>query len=63
MFEQRLGQAGAAAVMLDSVVEIAAEAGYKGAGDQAARLSELAGDFVVEPGPSGVPTVRSSPAP
>ena len=57
-FEQRLGQVGCAAVMLDSVVEIATEAGYKGTADQAARILKVEGGFIVEPGPSGRLTVR-----
>jgi hypothetical protein len=57
-FEQRLSQAGGMAVMLDSVVEIAAEAGYKGTMDQAASILKVEGGFIVEPGPSGRLTVR-----
>ena len=44
--------------MLDSVVEIATEAGYKGTSDQAARILKVEGGFIVEPGPSGRLTVR-----
>ena len=40
-FEQHLGQAGGAAVMLDSVVEIATEAGYKGTLDQATSILKV----------------------
>ena len=57
-FEQRLNQVGGAAVMLDSVVEIAAEAGYQGTVDQAASILKVEGGFIVEPGPSGRLTVR-----
>ena len=57
-FEQRLSQVGGAAVMLDSVVEIAAEAGYQGTVDQAASILKVEGGFIVEPGPSGRLTVR-----
>ena len=57
-FEQRLGQVGGEAVMLDSVVEIATEAGYKGTADQAASILKVEGGFIVEPGPSGRLTVR-----
>jgi hypothetical protein len=57
-FEQRLGQVGGAAMMLDRVVEIAAEVGYKGTMDQAASILKLEGRFIVEPAPSGRLTVR-----
>ena len=57
-FEQRLGQAGGEAVMLDSVVEIATEAGYKALLDQAASILKVEGGFIVEPGPSGRLIVR-----
>ena len=57
-FEQRLSQVGGAAVMLDSMVEIAAEAGYCGTVDQAASILKVEGGFVVEPGPSERMTVR-----
>ena len=62
-FEQRLGQVGGEAVMLDSVVEIATEAGYKGTLDQAASILKVEGGFIVEPGPSGRLTVRRSDFP
>ena len=57
-FEQRLGQVGGLAVMLDSVVEIAAGAGYKGTVDQAASILKLEGGFIIEQGPSGRLTIR-----
>jgi len=57
-FERRLSQVGRAVVMLDSVVEIAAEAGYKGTVDQAASILKVEGGFLVEPGPSARMTVR-----
>ena len=57
-FEQRLGQVGGVIVMLDSVVEIAIEHGYKGTVDQAASILKVEGGFIVEPGPSGRLTVR-----
>ena len=57
-FEQRLGQVGGMAVMLDSVVEIATEHGYKGTVDQAVRILKVEGGFIAEPGPSGRLTVR-----
>ena len=57
-FEQRLSEVGGAAVMLDSVVEIATEAGYKGTADQAASILKVEGGFIVEPGPSGRLTIR-----
>jgi len=44
--------------MLDSVVEIATENGYKGTVDQAARILKVEGGFLVEPGPSERLTVR-----
>jgi hypothetical protein len=57
-FEQRLSQVGGVAVMLDSVVETAAEAGYRGTVDQAVGILKVEGGFVVEPGPSRRLTVR-----
>jgi len=62
-FEQRLGQVGGMAVMLDSVVEIATEAGYKGTLDQAASILKVEGGLIVEPGPSGRLTVRRPDSP
>ena len=57
-FEQCLSQVGGVAVMLDSMAEIAAEAGYHGTVDQAASILKVEGGFIVEPGPSGRLTVR-----
>ena len=57
-FEKRQSQVGGDAVMLDAVVEVAAEAGYKGTVDQAASILKVEGGFIVEPGPSGRLTVR-----
>ena len=57
-FEQRLSQVGGMAVMFDSVVEIAAEAGYLGTVHQAASILKVEGGFIVEPSPSGRLTVR-----
>ena len=57
-FEQRLGQVGGTVAMLDSVVEIAHDAGYKGTLDQAAMILRREGGFLVEPGPSGKLTIR-----
>jgi len=57
-FETHLAQVGGMAVMLDSVVEIATQAGYKGTVDQAASILKVEGGFIVEPGPSGRLTVR-----
>ena len=57
-FEQRLGQVGGVAVMLDSVVEIAIEAGYKGTADQAASILKVEGGFIVAPDPNGRLSVR-----
>jgi hypothetical protein len=62
-FEQRLSQAGSAAVMLDSRVEIAAEAGYRGTVDQAGDILRREGGFLVETGPSGWLTVRRPDSP
>ena len=62
-FEQRLNQVGGAAVMLDSVVEIAADVGYKGTVDQAASILKLEGGFIIEPGPSERLTVRRLDSP
>jgi hypothetical protein len=57
-FEQRIAQAGGPAAMLDSVVEIATEAGYKGTVDQAGSILKVEGGFIVESGPSGRLTIR-----
>jgi hypothetical protein len=62
-FEQRLGQVGGVAVMLDSVVEIATEAGYKGTVDQAGGILKVEGGLIVEPSPSGRLTVRRADSP
>ena len=62
-FEQRLGQVGGEAVMLDSVVETATVAGYQGTVDQAGSILKVEGGFVVEPGPNGRLTIRHSSAP
>ena len=62
-FERRLQQIGGAAVTLDSVVEIATEAGYKGMMDQVASILRREGGFIVEPGPSGRLIVRRSTNP
>ena len=57
-FEQRLNQVGGAAVMLDSVVEIAVAAGYRGTMDQAASILKVEGGFIIESDPSGRLTIR-----
>ena len=62
-FEQRLSQVDGVAVMLDSVVEIATEGGYKGTMDQAASILKVEGGFIVEPGPGGRLTVRRPDVP
>jgi len=62
-FEQRRSQVGGAAVMLDSIVEIAAEAGYQGTVDQAASILKVEGGFLVEPGPTGRLIVRRPDSP
>jgi hypothetical protein len=62
-FEQRLGQVGGMAVMLDSVVEIATEAGHKGTVDRAASILKVEGGFIVEPGPNERLTIRRADFP
>ncbi len=57
-FERRLGQVGGAALVLDSLVEIATEAGYKGTADQAASILKVEGGFIVAPDPNGRLSVR-----
>jgi hypothetical protein len=57
-FEQLLTQTGGQAAMLDSEVEIATEAGYKGTVDQAGSILKVEGGLIVEPSPSGGLTVR-----
>jgi len=57
-FEQRLSQVGGPAVMSDSMVESAAEAGYKGTVDQAGSILKIDGGFLVESGPGGRLIVR-----
>jgi hypothetical protein len=57
-FEERQGQEDGEAVMLDAVVEIAAEVGYSGSVDQAGNILKVGGRFVVKPSPSGRLTVR-----
>jgi len=56
--QQHVGQVGGVAVMLDAVVEIAAEAGYKGTLEMASSILKVEGGFIVEPGPSGRLTIR-----
>jgi len=60
---ERLAQVGGEAVMLDAVVEIAAEAGYKGTADQAASILKVEAGFIVEPGPNGRRTIRRADFP
>lgn len=62
-FEQRLAQVSRQAVTLDSVVEIATAAGYKGTVDQAGSILKVEGGFIVEPGPNGRLIVRRSIGP
>jgi hypothetical protein len=57
-FEERQSQVGGEAVMLDAVVEVAAEAGYRGSVDQAGSILKVEGGFIIELGPSGWLTVR-----
>jgi len=51
-FETRLEQVGGSVAMLDSVVQIATAAGYKGTMEQAAIILNREGGFTVKPGPS-----------
>jgi hypothetical protein len=62
-FVRRLSHVGRAAVMLDSVVEIAAEAGYKGTVEQVASILKVEGGFIIEPGPNVRLTVRRPDSP
>lgn len=56
---ERLAQAGGGAtVMLHRMVEIAAEAGYRGTVDQAGDILFREGGFIIEPGLDGRLTVR-----
>lgn len=59
-FEQceRLAQASGEAVPFDAVVQIAAEASYRGTVEQAGSILCREGGFIIEPGPSGRLTVR-----
>ena len=59
-FNERIGQIGGQAVVLDGVVEIAAGRGYKGSMEEAARLLSAAG-YRVETGPSGRPVAWRKP--
>jgi hypothetical protein len=62
-FERRQQRAGGEAVMLDSVMEIVTEAGYRGTVEQAGSILRREGRFIVEPGPSGRLTVRRADSP
>ena len=62
-FERRQQQVGGEAVMLDAVVEIAAEVGYRGTVERADSILRREGRFIVEPGPSGRLTVRRAGIP
>jgi len=62
-FERRQQQVGGEAVMLDAVVEIAIEAGYRGTVGQAGSILRREGRFIVEPGPSGRLIVRRADFP
>jgi len=57
-FERQRQQVGGEAVVLDAVVEIAAEHGYPGGIWAARQLLEQCGEFIVQAGPSGRLTVR-----
>jgi len=61
-FERRRQQVGGEAVMLDAVVEIAAERGYPG-GTWAARQVLEQGGFIVQAGPSARLGVRRADFP
>lgn len=62
-FERRSAQVGGQAVTLDSMVEIAAEAGYRGTVDQAGDILRREGGFIVGPGPDGRLVVRRADSP
>lgn len=49
-FERRQQQVGGEAVMLDAVVEIVIEAGYRGTVERAGSILRREGGFIVEPG-------------
>ena len=57
-FETRLAEASGEAVMLDSVVRIATDAGYQGTLEMASSILKVEGGFIVEPSPSGQLMVR-----
>jgi len=63
VFERRSALAGGQAVTLDSMVEIAAEAGYRGTMDQAGDILRREGGFIVDPGPDGRLVVRRADSP
>ena len=60
---ERLAQVGGSAVALDTVVEIAAEVGYRGTVDRAGDILRRESGFVVEPSPSGRLTVGLADSP
>lgn len=62
-FERRSALAGGQAATLDSMVEIAAEAGYRGTMDQAGDILRREGGFIVDPGPDGRLVVRRADSP
>jgi len=62
-FERRSALVAGLAVTLDSVVEIAAKAGYRGTVDQAGDILRREGGFTVEPGPDGRLVVQRADSP
>jgi hypothetical protein len=52
-FDERLNQIGGRAVILDSMVEIAARHGYQGSVDEAASILRATGRYIVMPGQLG----------
>lgn len=62
-FERRSALVGGQAVTLDSMVEIAADAGYRGTVDQAGDILRREGRFIVDPGPDGRLVVRRADSP
>jgi ferritin-like metal-binding protein YciE len=60
-FEQRLAQAGGQVATLDTVVEIATGAGYKGTVDQAASILKVEGGLIVESLTARRPDARFQP--
>lgn len=62
-FDWQSALVGGQAVTLDSIVEIAAVAGYRGTVDQAGDILRREGGFIVDPGPDGRLVVRRADSP